>query len=228
MFILERNWGNDGYAFWFKLLELLCSSEGHYYDCNKRTDIEYLASYVNMDMEQVNNILDMLADMGKIDKKLWSKKLIWCQTLVDNLAPLYAKRTVELPDKPLVNNQEEQVQEPDTQPDMQKKDEAKDNKKKRKSQDKPPKKQYAEFVLLTEAEYNKLVEDHGEKKTRLFIEKLDNYKGSSGKKYASDYRAILNWVIERVNDDLAKGSYKGNGNDEKQREDFKPSGGFRE
>ncbi len=27
---------------------------------------------------------------------------------------------------------------------------------------------------------------------------LDNYKGASGKRYKSDYRAILNWVPERV------------------------------
>ena len=32
-FILEKNWGNDGYAFWFKLLELLCAADGLYYDC---------------------------------------------------------------------------------------------------------------------------------------------------------------------------------------------------
>lgn len=32
-FILEKNWGNDGYAFWFKLLELLCAADGQYYDC---------------------------------------------------------------------------------------------------------------------------------------------------------------------------------------------------
>ena len=33
------------------------------------------------------------------------------------------------------------------------------------------------------------------------IEILDNYKGSTGKKYASDYRTILNWVWERVRDE---------------------------
>lgn len=32
-FILEKNWENDGYAFWFKLLELLCAADGQYYDC---------------------------------------------------------------------------------------------------------------------------------------------------------------------------------------------------
>ena len=34
--------------------------------------------------------------------------------------------------------------------------------------------------------------------TDELIRVLDNYKGSSGKKYKSDYRAILTWTVERV------------------------------
>lgn len=56
---------------------------------------------------------------------------------------------------------------------------------------------YAEFVKLTDEEYQKLVEKAGESGALKCIEILDNYKGSSGKKYASDYRAILNWVIDK-------------------------------
>lgn len=62
--------------------------------------------------------------------------------------------------------------------------------------EKPIKKQYAEYVLLTEEEYQNLVNQHGEDASQWMITKLDNYKASSGKKYKSDYRAILNWVIE--------------------------------
>lgn len=62
----------------------------------------------------------------------------------------------------------------------------------------PEKKEYAEFVHMTEAEYEKLVAEHGEPAVAEFIRVLDNYKGSSGKKYKSDYRTILSWVIEKV------------------------------
>lgn len=51
---------------------------------------------------------------------------------------------------------------------------------------------------MTNAEYEKLVSTYGEDFTNQCITILDNYKGSSGKKYKSDYRAILNWVIDRV------------------------------
>lgn len=57
---------------------------------------------------------------------------------------------------------------------------------------------YAEFVTLTDEEYQKLVERFGEENTLRMIDVLDNYKGATGKKYKSDYRAILGWVSEKV------------------------------
>jgi len=57
---------------------------------------------------------------------------------------------------------------------------------------------YAEFVLMTTEEYQKLIDKYGEANTKKFIEKLDNAKGAKGYKYKSDYRAILEWVVEAV------------------------------
>jgi hypothetical protein len=58
--------------------------------------------------------------------------------------------------------------------------------------------QYAEFVKMTQKEYDTLLEKYGKDNLDKMIEVLDNYKGSKNKKYASDYRAILTWVVERV------------------------------
>jgi hypothetical protein len=55
---------------------------------------------------------------------------------------------------------------------------------------------FAEFVSMTEKEYDKLYSEYGEKTVREMIDILDNYKGSKGAKYKSDYRAILSWVIK--------------------------------
>lgn len=52
-----------------------------------------------------------------------------------------------------------------------------------------------EFVKISEKEYDKLRERYGKETAMKALEKLDNYKGSKGKKYKSDYRAILSWVI---------------------------------
>lgn len=57
---------------------------------------------------------------------------------------------------------------------------------------------FAEFVSMTNAEYEKLVSTYGKEFADQCIEILDNYKGSSGKKYKNDYRAIKTWVIDKV------------------------------
>ena len=57
---------------------------------------------------------------------------------------------------------------------------------------------FAEFVTMTNAEYEKLVSTHGKDFADQCITALDNYKGSKNKKYASDYRAILSWVVDKV------------------------------
>ena len=66
---------------------------------------------------------------------------------------------------------------------------------------KEEKKKYSDFVFMTAIEYEKLISEHGEKNTQTFIGILNNYKGSNGRKYKSDYLAILNWVIDRAKKD---------------------------
>lgn len=59
------------------------------------------------------------------------------------------------------------------------------------------KQQYAEYVRMTEQEYAKLVNSYGEDGAKELITILDDYKGASGKRYKSDYRAILNWCVDK-------------------------------
>ena len=53
---------------------------------------------------------------------------------------------------------------------------------------------FGDFVYLTTEEHTKLVEKFGETDTKDRIERLDNYIGSTGKKYKSHYHTILNWA----------------------------------
>lgn len=64
---------------------------------------------------------------------------------------------------------------------------------------------FAEFVSMTNADYEKLVSTYGKEFADQCIKKLDNYKGSSGKTYKSDYRAILSWVVDGIKQ--KKGEY---------------------
>jgi len=57
---------------------------------------------------------------------------------------------------------------------------------------------YAECVWLTASEFEKLETRYGEKNAQRMVEKLSAYKLSKGKRYKSDYGAILNWVAGAV------------------------------
>lgn len=63
---------------------------------------------------------------------------------------------------------------------------------------------YADYVKLTPEEHQKLIDQFGQAATNRMIEILDNYKGANGKTYKSDYRAILNWVADRYQEETAK------------------------
>jgi len=77
-----------------------------------------------------------------------------------------------------------------------------------------PKTKYAEFVSMTNAEYEALVTKLGDEgRVKRCIEILDNYKGATGKKYKSDYRAILNWVITRLEEEEQRNKKAVNVND---------------
>lgn len=52
---------------------------------------------------------------------------------------------------------------------------------------------YGDFVLMTDVEYQKLLQRFGEQKTRDWIETLNNGIGSKGYKYKSHYHTILSW-----------------------------------
>ena len=59
------------------------------------------------------------------------------------------------------------------------------------------KKEYAEGVLLTDAQFWKLSETYGEPMAKKLVDTLSSAKQAKGYKYKSDYHAILNWVVEK-------------------------------
>lgn len=102
--VLEAQYGNDGYAFWYKLLETLCTNKGHVFDFSHNLSRLDFLTFVHMGEDKALEILNLLAfDLGVIDKNLWAtKRVIWSQNLVDYLAPVYKKRAIkEKPSRPL-------------------------------------------------------------------------------------------------------------------------------
>jgi hypothetical protein len=100
MFVLEERYGNDGYAFWFKLLEMLGNTKGHYLDLNDASEMEFLLAKTHLSEVSAVETLGLLAKLGAIDPEAWSHKAIWCQNFVDGVAPVYQSRHQPVPTKP--------------------------------------------------------------------------------------------------------------------------------
>jgi len=202
--VLEGQFGNDGYAFWFKLLEKLASSNGHFFDTTNTKKWHLFLAHTRVNENIAVEILKLLVEMDAIDKELWEKdKIIWSQHLVDNLAPVYTNRRRNCPAKPQANTHkllaENTGQDALTtinfslttadNPQSKVKYSRVNNK------EKYIKRKYGEFnnVLLTDGEYPKLIERFGEQQAKDLIEKLSTYLASKGKRYKSHYATILNW-----------------------------------
>ncbi len=100
MYILEQRYGNDGYAFWFKLLEMIGDSEGHYIDLNNEANWEFLQAKTRLTADFTQEILDLLAKLEAIDPELWGQRVVWSQKFVDGIADAYRNRRVDTPVRP--------------------------------------------------------------------------------------------------------------------------------
>jgi len=101
MFILEQKYGNNGYAFWFKLLEMLGTAKGHFLHLENPADWEFLQAKTRLDGDKCSEILDLLARLDAIDRELWeSHRVVWSQNFVDGIAEAYRNRKVETPSRP--------------------------------------------------------------------------------------------------------------------------------
>jgi hypothetical protein len=99
MFILEQSYGNDGYSFWFKLLEILGGTENHFFDFNDPASREFLLAKTRVNEFSARDILSLLAKLHAIDPELWEQKIIWCQNFVNGISDAYRKRSMPIPTK---------------------------------------------------------------------------------------------------------------------------------
>ncbi len=180
--ILQGKWGNDGYAFWFRLLEKLCNSDGHFIDCSNPVKWGLLLAKTQLTNGTGDEIMNTLVEIDAIDRDLWeSSHIVWCQNLVDNIADAYKNRRRAVPEKPVSTNKNPKTT---TNKPHTKLNDTKLNKTK-----------YGEFknVLLTDIDYKKIIDKFGEVKTKNLIEKLSEGIERKNYKYKNFYLAILDW-----------------------------------
>jgi hypothetical protein len=98
--IIESKYGNDGYAFFYKLREELGKSENHIISCSTSLDVEYLASETGVSKDKMISMVTTMTDINYLDKEIWTKdQTIWCGEFVESLSEVYKKRSNDIPKK---------------------------------------------------------------------------------------------------------------------------------
>lgn len=198
---LRLLYGNDGYAFYFILLERIYRTKHAELDISDAETIQILSRKVAISVDTFHKILETCLKRGCFDREEYEKRgILTSEGIKKRVAPVVEKR---LKMRQKYGDGNKIVSDAETK---QKPDKVKESKVK---ESKVNKNKYTDYVSMTQAEYEKLIEQFGEKGTKDRIENLNLYKGSTGKKYKSDYLTILNW--ERKNSPSKKVGEKDEG-----------------
>ena len=92
LFTVEQRFGNDGYAFLFKILEILGKTENHFIDCRKPADYEYLLAITKVSRDKAEEIMELLTTLGTFDSDMWAQRIIFSENFINNLQSVYERR----------------------------------------------------------------------------------------------------------------------------------------
>lgn len=199
--LVEAKYGATGFAVLIKLL-MKIYGEGYYYQWGENEGLLF-SKRVNVDINTVNDVVNDLAKWGMFDADIFKKYKVLTSNGIQKRFWEVAKRRNDViinkafwvhdVDNILVSANINLINVDGGTQRIVKKRIVKESKE-----------DYADFVSMTNDEYSSLVAKVGEDGAKRCIEILDNYKGSTGKKYKSDYRTILNWVIRRYEDEQSE------------------------
>lgn len=200
---LRMLYGNDGYAFYFILLELIYRQPNFELDVSDAETIQILAKKVEVSTDKFNSMLQTAIKRECFDASAYYERCVLTSEGVKKRSKVVVDKREKMRKKPSSGAEKENLPNSCVVSDAEMGEESTQSKSKSKSKvkEKINKIHYAEFVTLSREEYDKLISSHGEERTNRMIEILNNYKGSKDKKYKSDYLAILNWVVKRVEEE---------------------------
>lgn len=181
-------YGNDGYAVWFKLLEVLGSnSQNNYqYIAKTKEQCNKLLEKFKIDGKRLSEIINTLCELNAIDKDKWkNERILYVPNLLNNIQKM----------KQRVNSNTNLVEKDKTE---------------EKNIDK---KLYLEYVYLTDKQYEELVNKFGKELANDWIERCNNWIAEAPnekkrKEKKSHYHTILNWYNRELKNTQNNNSVK--------------------
>lgn len=100
MSYMEKKYGNDGYAVWFKILEEMGNTDFHYLDLSDEVQMMFLSDRCLVDEIVLERIIDDLVKLREFDKELWTEnRILFNEKFVESIKDAYKKRSNECIDK---------------------------------------------------------------------------------------------------------------------------------
>ncbi len=191
---MRADYGIEGYGLYWAIIEMLRNEEDYRLTLDNKTyrAIKTLTN-TTIDIEKfINDCLEDYELFEQDDEKFYSKSLLRRMQEKEKKSVIAREKA----EKRWNNNATAMQQQCSSN--ANKVNKSKENKNKENKKEQEEKIHFADFVSMTNAEHEKLVSTYGKEFTDQCITVLDNYKGANGKTYKSDYRAILNWVVDKV------------------------------
>jgi hypothetical protein len=198
---LRALYGNNGYAFYFILLERIYRTNDAELDVSDAETIQILSRKVAVTTEEFMQMLETALKWKCFCRESYEKYGVLTSKGIKKRTSVVVEKRVTMREK--YYKQKTEVSDAETREETEQKPD-KEKKRKEKKRKEKDKRIYAPAVSMTEEEHQKLVDKHGAKDTARMIDILSNYKAAKGKQYKSDYHAILNWVVERLAEEKTK------------------------
>ncbi|MFT8319321.1 MAG: DUF4373 domain-containing protein [Bacillus sp. (in: firmicutes)] len=203
--LIEAQHGVTGFAIVIKLLMKIYKN-GYYYNWTEKEQLLFSRS-INVDINSINDVINDCLKWELFSKTVFEKQAILTSKGIQlrYLEAVSRRQEVKIPKSHLlicgdkVNDYKNLVIDNinDENDDINPQSKVKKRIVKKRKEEKH---KYAEFVSMLPSEHKKLLDQFGQAGTDDRIERLNLYKGSTGKKYKSDYLTILNWERKNSND----------------------------
>jgi hypothetical protein len=192
--IMQLLYGNDGYAFYFKMLERIYRSADLTLDVSDAETRLVMIKKCNVDEERFDKMVSTALRQGLFDVEtyeqtgqLTSKGILKRSEMVtkkrENMRERYSSKVSASETREETMSETQQTKQKET----------KQNKTKQNGKEK-----HGDNVALTAAEYQSLISTYGQAHTDQCIAELNRYKLETGKQYDNDCAAIKSWVSDRV------------------------------
>ncbi|MDF2685098.1 MAG: hypothetical protein K0S55_279 [Clostridia bacterium] len=230
MFELSNEFGPLGEVIYLRLLCLIYKN-GYYYrfetlDKLAALIIRSIGNKWTRDKETVKKIIPFLAEINLLSSELMQKNVLTSKSIQKRYLKACERKQSTINEYMLIDNVDDFVSvsktginAPETRvivtetpinvcsnPIKERKENINENEIKlnESKREENGKIRFAEFVTLTQKEYEELKQDYGEEDTSELIRLLNDYKGAKGTKYNNDYCAIKRWVCDKLIEEKAK------------------------